>query len=79
EPGSGDGPVVDLPAAPGPGTVSDVREWAMSIEVARADHDDVLGGLRSNVSQGAREAAELVLGDDGEPGGDSGDVTINKD
>ncbi|WP_182911331.1 DUF6571 family protein, partial [Actinomyces sp. 2119] len=42
EPGSGDGPVVDLPAAPGPGTVSDVREWAMSIEVARADHDDVL-------------------------------------
>ncbi|RJF44058.1 hypothetical protein D4740_03810 [Actinomyces sp. 2119] len=77
EPGSGDGPVVDLPAAPGPGTVSDVREWAMSIEVARADHDDVLGTVRGRVGNGADRAAARVLAEDG-AGGDSG-VTINKD
>ncbi|AYD90486.1 hypothetical protein D5R93_11630 [Actinomyces lilanjuaniae] len=76
EPGSGGGPVVDLPAAPSDDVVSAVREWATSSEVARQDHDDVLGTVRTRASKGADNASELVLAEDG-AGGDPG-VRIDK-
>ncbi|AYD90485.1 hypothetical protein D5R93_11625 [Actinomyces lilanjuaniae] len=79
EPGSGQGPVVDLPAAPSDDVVSAVREWGHSDDVADLDEDDILDNLSNAVYEGRSIASELVLGADGEPGGDPGDITINKD
>ncbi|WP_180342491.1 DUF6571 family protein [Actinomyces wuliandei] len=79
EPGSGDGPVVDLPAAPSDDVVSEVRGWAGSNSVANLDEDHVLMDAANAINKGGNAATELVLGADGEPGGDPGDITINKD
>ncbi|WP_127842903.1 DUF6571 family protein [Actinomyces wuliandei] len=77
EPGSGDGPVVDLPAAPSDDVVSAVRGWAESDDVASLDEDHVLMDSANAIDRGDNAGGSRIE-NRSEAGGRDGDLRIDK-